>query len=99
MNIFGSNKSSKSPSSILKKVRPKILHPALNKATKAEKQGDYTTALVWLNKFIQIYPESYSALCRKAFASWKLKSYSKALKDLAMAIQLKPSKSLAYHYR
>ncbi|CAG8611321.1 95_t:CDS:2 [Dentiscutata erythropus] len=93
MSIF------KSPTSILKKARPKALHPALNKATKAEQQGDYETAIVYLNQLLQLYPKSYSILCRKAFASWKLGSYTQALKDLAVAIKLKPTKTLAYNYR
>ncbi|CAG8620017.1 2234_t:CDS:1, partial [Scutellospora calospora] len=45
MRIFGIHISSKSSISVLKKVRPKVLHPALNKATKAEHQKDYTTAI------------------------------------------------------
>ncbi|CAG8606576.1 1819_t:CDS:2, partial [Racocetra fulgida] len=99
LHIFGIHMSSKSPISVLKKVRPKVLHPALNKASKAEQQKDYETAIVWLTQLLQSYPNSYSILCRRAFASWKLKLYSQALKDLTMAIQLKSSKSLAYDYR
>ncbi|CAG8855902.1 5545_t:CDS:1, partial [Gigaspora margarita] len=41
MRIFGIHIPSKSPISVLKKVRPKVLHPALDKATKAEQQRDY----------------------------------------------------------
>ncbi|CAG8793270.1 26261_t:CDS:2, partial [Gigaspora margarita] len=99
MRIFGIHISSKSPISVLQKVRPKVLHPALNKATKAEQQRDYTTAIVWLTQLLQFYPKSYSILCRRAFASLQLGLYSQALKDLEMAILLKPSKSLAYYYR
>ncbi|CAG8756170.1 8697_t:CDS:2 [Gigaspora margarita] len=86
MHIFGIHISSKSPISVLKKVRPKVLHPALNKATKAEQQQDYTTAIVWLTQLLQLYPKSYSILCRRAFASLQLGLYSQALKDLEMAI-------------
>ncbi|CAG8532838.1 30657_t:CDS:2, partial [Racocetra persica] len=99
MHIFGIHMLSKSPISVLKKVRPKVLHPALNKATKAEQQKDYETAIVWLTQLLQSYPNSQPILCRKAFASWQLKLYSQALKDLTIAIQLKSSKSLAYNYR
>ncbi|CAG8557101.1 165_t:CDS:2, partial [Cetraspora pellucida] len=99
MHIFGIRMSSKSPISVLKKVRPKVLHPAATKATKAEQQKDYETAIVWLTQLLQNYPKSYSILCRRAFASLKLKLYFQALKDLSIAIQLKPSKSLAYNYK
>ncbi|CAG8800196.1 1846_t:CDS:1, partial [Cetraspora pellucida] len=67
--------------------------------TKAEQQKDYETAIVWLTQLLQDYPKSYSILCRRAFASLKLKLYSQALKDLVIATQLKSSKSLAYNYR
>ncbi|CAG8839293.1 4467_t:CDS:1, partial [Cetraspora pellucida] len=79
--------------------RPKVLHPAATKATKAEQQKDYETAIVWLTQLLQDYPKSYSILCRRAFASLRLQLYSQALKDLAMATQLKSSKFLAYDYK
>ncbi|CAG8719357.1 19156_t:CDS:2, partial [Dentiscutata erythropus] len=78
---------------IFQKVQPKIMLPAFNKAAKADLQGDYEAVIMWLTQVLQLYPKSYSIRCRRAFASYKLKMYSKAKDDLDIAIQLRPLKS------
>ncbi|CAG8753730.1 5439_t:CDS:2 [Gigaspora margarita] len=97
--IFQNPMSMKFSTQIFQKVQPKLILPAFNKAAKAEQQEDYETVIMWLTQVIQLYPKSYSIRCRRAFASYKLKMYSKAKDDLDTAIQLKPSKHLAYLYR
>ncbi|CAG8654647.1 8048_t:CDS:1, partial [Gigaspora rosea] len=84
---------------ILHRVRPKIMIPDFNKAVKAEQQSQFTDEIDCLTRILRYYPKSYSIRCRRAYASWKLKKYSKALDDLTCAIQLKPLKTLAYIYR
>ncbi|CAG8455302.1 217_t:CDS:2, partial [Scutellospora calospora] len=74
--------SSKLPISISRKTCPKTLHPAFNKAAKAEQQNDYAATIIWLTQVLQFYPKSYSVQCRRAFASWKLGLYLQALEDL-----------------
>ncbi|CAG8516701.1 25293_t:CDS:2, partial [Gigaspora rosea] len=97
MHIFRIHLSLKSPVSILRKACPKYLHPAFNKAIEAEQQEDYTKAMIWLTQVLQYYPKSYSIQCRRAFAFWKLGLYLQALKDLAIVIQLKSSKTFSLY--
>ncbi|CAG8728997.1 1380_t:CDS:2, partial [Gigaspora margarita] len=97
--IFQNSMFSKVSTPIFQKVQPRVMLPAFNKAAKAEQQEDYEAVIMWLTQVIQLYPKNYSIRCRRAFASHKLKMYSKAKEDLDTAIQLKPSKSLAYIYR
>ncbi|RIB30050.1 hypothetical protein C2G38_2238525 [Gigaspora rosea] len=97
--IFQDSFISKLSTSILQKVQPKVMLPAFNKANKAEQKKDYEAVIIWLTQVLQLHPKSYSTRCRRAFASYKLKMYSKAKDDLDIAIKLKPLKLLAYIYR
>ncbi|CAG8658091.1 32892_t:CDS:2, partial [Gigaspora margarita] len=76
--IFQGSKLSKSFTSIFRKVQPKAMLPAFNKAAKAEQQEDYESVIMWLTQVLQLRPKSYSIRCRRAFASYNLKMYSKA---------------------
>ncbi|CAG8812212.1 16221_t:CDS:2, partial [Gigaspora margarita] len=84
---------------ILHRVRPKIMIPDFNKAVKAEQQSQFKDEIDCLTRILRYYPKSYSIRCRRAYASWKLKKYAKALEDLKCTIQLKPLKTLAYIYK
>ncbi|CAG8494918.1 3206_t:CDS:2, partial [Gigaspora rosea] len=77
----------------------KFTLPTFNKAINSLQQHDYSAALIWLTRILHFYPKSYSIRCMRALASWKTEFYSQALNDLTMAIQLRPTKSLAYIYR
>ncbi|CAG8716549.1 2300_t:CDS:2, partial [Gigaspora margarita] len=77
----------------------KVTLPTFNKAINALQQHEYSTAVIWLTRILHFYPKSYSIRCKRALASWKTELYSQALDDLTIAIQLRPTKSLAYIYR
>ncbi|CAG8477797.1 5846_t:CDS:2 [Scutellospora calospora] len=77
----------------------KVKLPTFNRAIKALRRHEYSTAVIWLTRILHFYPKSYSVRCRRALASWKIEMYSQALNDLTIAIQLNPKKSLAYIYR
>ncbi|CAG8793924.1 31286_t:CDS:2 [Gigaspora margarita] len=72
------------------KIQPKFMSTAFIKAAKAEKQKDYSEVVMLLTQVLQLYPKSYSNRCRRAFAFYRLKMYSKAKDDLDTAIQVKP---------
>ncbi|CAG8577299.1 22375_t:CDS:2 [Dentiscutata erythropus] len=82
------------------KISPsKVTLPTFNRAIKALRQHEYSTAIIWLTRILHFYPKSYSIRCKRAFASWKIEMYPQALNDLTIAIRLRPTKSLAYIYR
>ncbi|CAG8668323.1 14037_t:CDS:2, partial [Dentiscutata erythropus] len=97
--IFQNSMLSKLPHQFFQKIQPKLMLPAFSMAAKAELQEDYATVIMWLTQVLQLHPKSYSIRCRRAFASYKLKMYSKAKDDLDVAIQLRLLKSLGYIYR
>ncbi len=61
--------------------------------------GKYEDALVWANKWVDLYPNNSDAYLSRGVILYILKNHEKANTDFAQAINLDPGNALAYQNR
>ncbi|CAG8476439.1 17087_t:CDS:1, partial [Racocetra fulgida] len=81
------------------KKRSKDQHPIYLKAINALDSMQFNEAISLFTQVLSIYPQSYSLICYRAYASYQAESWNQAISDLNRAIAKKPRRSRAYSLR
>ncbi|CAG8570273.1 6130_t:CDS:2 [Gigaspora margarita] len=90
-------KCKKRLSTIFKKSKKQ--HPLLTSAIQALESMRYNDAINLYSQVLIKYPNSYSIRCDRAYASYQVEDWERALSDLDFAILKKPKKPRAYTLR
>ncbi|CAG8678421.1 9544_t:CDS:2, partial [Racocetra fulgida] len=79
--------------------RSKKSLPAYLKAINALEEMQFNEAINLFTLVLEKYPQSYSVRCDRAYASYQIEDWDRAMDDLNHAIAKKPKKSRAYSLR
>ncbi|CAG8513005.1 10804_t:CDS:2 [Scutellospora calospora] len=79
--------------------KPKKTFPAYIKAIKALEEMQFNEAINLFSLVLVKYPQSYSVRCDRAYASYQIEDWDRAMDDLNHAISKKPKKARAYSLR
>ncbi|CAG8541899.1 296_t:CDS:2 [Gigaspora margarita] len=81
------------------KKKSKDHHPIYLKAIHALEAMQFNEAISLFTQVLSMFPNSYSLICYRAYASYQAESWNQAISDLNRAISKKPRRSRAYSLR
>ncbi|CAG8644348.1 30810_t:CDS:1, partial [Racocetra persica] len=81
------------------KKKSKDQNPIYLRAINALESMQFNEAISLFTQVLSIYPQSYSLICYRAYASYQAESWNQAISDLNRAISKKPRRSRAYSLR